>query len=362
MAIFGHMKDRLRNALAISFLPQVLLVLWLRQVPEFVETWYSKGLYPLISAFFHRLYGWIPFSLGDCLYAGLFILALAYLFKNRGRIRRQPLEFIRNVFVVLSVAYFSFHLLWGFNYYRQPLSKTLALDDSYSVQELTALTEQLIGRSNALQLQLSGSDPNKMVVVPYSRKDILKKTVQGYASLQAEYPFMSYPQPSIKKSLFSTLLTYMGYGGYLNPFTNEAQVNRKIPAFRFPVICGHEIGHQLGYSAENETNFIGYLVTAKNSDPYFQYAASAYAASYCLYELKRVDAEAFRQVHAGINKGVLENYRELDEFWNAYENPLEPVFKSIFNSFLKANNQEEGIKSYNRIVALLVTYHKKHPL
>lgn len=362
MAIFGFMKDRFRNALAISLLPQVALVLWLRQVPEFVETWYSKGLYPWISTFFHRLYGWIPFSLGDCLYAVLIVLTLVYLVKNRGRIRRQPLEFLRNILVVLAVAYFSFHLLWGFNYYRQPLSKTLTLDDTYSVQDLIALTEQLIDRSNALQLQLSASDPNKKVEVPYSQVEILKKTVQGYASLQAEYPFMSYPQPSIKKSLFSTLLTYMGYGGYLNPFTNEAQVNRKIPAFRFPVICGHEIGHQLGYSAENETNFIGYLVTTKNSDPYFRYAANAYAANYCLFELKRLDTVAFMRLQAGFNKGVLENYRELDEFWKAYKNPMEPVFKAVFNSFLKANNQEEGIQSYNRIVTLLVTYHRKHPL
>lgn len=39
----------------------------------------------------------------------------------------------------------------------------------------------------------------------------------------------------------------MGYGGYLNPFTNEAQVNGITPKFRLPTVSGHEVGHQLGY-------------------------------------------------------------------------------------------------------------------
>ncbi|MDO1498958.1 DUF3810 family protein [Winogradskyella maritima] len=33
--------------------------------------------------------------------------------------------------------------------------------------------------------------------------------------------------------MFSTGLTYMGYAGYLNPFTNEAQVNRLLPILGF---------------------------------------------------------------------------------------------------------------------------------
>ncbi|MDO1498956.1 DUF3810 family protein [Winogradskyella maritima] len=38
------------------------------------------------------------------------------------------------------------------------------------------------------------------------------------------------------------------------------------------------------------------------------------------------------------------------------------MFKSVFNTFLKANNQAQGIKSYNAVVALLIAYHKEHPL
>ena len=38
---------------------------------------------------------------------------------------------------------------------------------------------------------------------------------------------------------------------------------------------------------------------------------------------------------------------------------MEPIFKSVFNTFLKANNQKEGIKSYNAVVGLMINYRKQ---
>jgi hypothetical protein len=201
-----------------------------------------------------------------------------------------------------------------------------------------------------------------MVQVPYTRNEIFEKTIASYNTLDRQMPFLEYQRPSIKKSIFSTMSSYMGIGGYLNPFTNEAQVNKKTPVFRFPVVAAHEIGHQIGYSAENETNLIGYLVTLKNEDPYFQYAAKAYALSYCLNAIHRTNAKDFEELFENVNSGVKMNYKELQDFQDEYENPLEPIFTSIFNTFLKANNQEDGVQSYSRVVHLLVGYHEKNPL
>jgi len=40
----------------------------------------------------------------------------------------------------------------------------------------------------------------------------------------------------------------------------------------------------------------------------------------------------------------------------SYQNPLEPLFKKGFDTFLKANNQAKGIESYSYAVALFVNY------
>lgn len=355
------MKDWLKNAIAIALIPQIVLVKALGAHPQFIETYYSEGIYPWISKFFRWTFGWIPFSVGDMLYFLLIVFAIRYLIVHKKHIKSHLKPFFRDVIMVLSTAYFTFHLLWGFNYYRQPISEKLGLRDTHTQRELIDLIERLTAQTNALQLAIT-KDSTQLVEIPYTKQEIFGKTVEGYQKLEKSLPFLAYDRPSIKTSLFSTGLTYMGYGGYLNPFTNEGQVNGRLPNFRFPVVAAHEIGHQVGYSAENETNFIGYLVTASNDDPYFQYSASAYGLGYCLSELKRRDEGVFEELYEQLNPGVQGNFREMAEFWQQFENPLEPVFKSIFDSFLKANNQVEGIKSYNAVVSLLISYHKENPL
>lgn len=355
------MYNKLKNGIALSLLPQLLLVGWLGSNPEIVERYYSNGIYPVISQFFRLLFGWIPFSVGEIIYTLLIILAFRYLIKNWSKIKAAPFGFLRNVLVVLSVFYFTFNLVWGLNYYRKPIAENFAIRDSVRTQEVIDLAKKLILKTNRLQLKITG-DSTQMVQVPYDRKEIFDKTVNGYEQLQAQLPFLEYHHRSLKKSTFSTLISYLGIGGYLNPFTNEAQVNALTPVFRFPVVSGHEVGHQVGYSKENETNFIGYLVTMKNEDVYFQYSASAYALSHCLSSIRRIDEQKFQELYYKINLGVQENYRELYEFNLKYANPFEPIFKSIFDSFLKANRQQEGVKSYSKIVGLMVGYHEKYPL
>ena len=357
----NNLKNTLRNGIALSIIPQLFFIKWLAHHPDWVEDYYSTAIYPMISQFFRSLFGWIPFSVGEIIYTLLIVLSLRYLIQKRKKIKAQPFTFLRDVVMVFSVFYFTFHLVWGLNYYRNPLSETLAINDTISAEKIKKLTAELVVQTNALQYQIT-SDSIEMVHVPYTRNEIFEKTISGYKALEAQMPLFEYRHPNIKKSMFSVMSSYMGIGGYLNPFTNEAQVNQKTPVFRFPVVVGHEIGHQVGYSAENETNLIGYLVTAKNEDIYFQYSASAYALSYCLNAVYAIDEKASEELYQQINAGVKKNYQELQDFNQAYENPFEPIFKTVFSTFLKANNQADGVKSYSRVVNLMVGYHEKYPL
>ncbi|MEN8790128.1 MAG: DUF3810 domain-containing protein [Flavobacteriaceae bacterium] len=355
------MKNRLKNGIALSIIPQIIVVKWLALYPELVENYYSNGFYPLWSGFFRWLFGWIPFSVGDLIY-GILIIGLFYYLIKRGKSLAdnwKPL--LRDTVMVLAVAYFTFNLSWGLNYYRLPISETFELQEEYTTEQLYQTTEKLISKTNELQVHIN-SNKTSAVSIPYSQEELFTKTISGYERLAKNYPGLAYHRPSLKKSSFSTALTYMGYGGYLNPFTHESQVNSKIPNFRFPVVCGHEVGHQLGYSAENEVNFIGYLVMVTHEDRYLRFSAYAYALSYCLGEINRRNPDDYKAFLGKINPGVRANYEELRSFWKRYENPLEPVFKSIFNTFLKANSQASGIDSYNLVVSLIVGYHDKLPL
>ena len=352
------MRARLKTILAISLPVQVVLISWAASRPDWVERWYSQGLYTWISDFFRMLYGWVPFSVGDLLYFALGVVGLVYLIRHRRRIRTHFWATLRDLVAALAVLHLTFYLLWGLNYFRQPLSVSLGLEEAYTEAELLALSTELVQEANTLQTELAG-DTLTPVQLPYSRKEILQKTEASYAYMAKDHPLFRYERASLKTSLFSTLLSYMGYGGYLNPFTGEAQVNARLPLFRFPVVCGHEVGHQLGYSAENETNFIGYLATRESPDPYFRYSAATFALSYCLAEVDRRDSLARKELTRSLHPGVRANYAEVQAFWERYQNPMEPVFKAIFNRYLEVNRQKDGIASYNRIVSLLVAYRRK---
>lgn len=358
MVTFGPMRSRFKNILALSLPLQLLLVSWAAAHPQWVERWYSQGVYTHLSGFFRLLYGWVPFSVGDVLYFVLGALGLGFLVRHGRRIRTHFWASLRDLVAALAVLHLTFYLLWGLNYFREPLSASLGLEESYTQAELLALSEELVQEANALQTQLAG-DTISPVQPPYTRREILRKTVASYGYLAEEQPRFRYEQASLKTSLFSTLLSYMGYGGYLNPFTGEAQVNARLPLFRFPAVSGHEVGHQLGYSAENETNFIGYLATRNHPDPYFRYSAATFALSYCLAEVDRRDSLARKALTRSLNRGVRANYAEVQAFWERYQNPMEPVFKALFNRYLEVNRQKDGIASYNRIVSLLVAYRRE---
>ncbi len=343
------------KVLAFSFPLQVILIRVLANHPDFIEEYYSRGLYQIIAKSFRYLFGWIPFSVGDIVYASLLIYCLRKIIIHRKLIYQKPLIVFLNISAFISILYFLFNLFWGINYYRNPIHKTLKLKNKYTTKELVIVTEKLIQKTNTIHLKLVDNDTLK-VNLKNSKEDLFNKTTNGFRNLKQKHLFLNYSPKSIKTSIWSLGLTYSGYSGYLNPFTNEAQVNSLIPKYYFPFVSCHEQAHQIGYAAENETNFIGYLACMNNTNLAFNYAGSTFALRYCLNEIQKRDKKTYNKLVKKINKGVLKNFDESKLFWKSYQNPLENIFKYIYDLFLKSNNQSKGIKSYSYVVALIVNY------
>jgi|TARA_R100000789_G_scaffold85940_2_gene81984 hypothetical protein len=334
---------------------QIVFIIFLAGYPELVENWYSRLIYPEISKLMRYGIGFLPFSLGDLLYTFFGILIVLWIIRRFKQKFRNPRFWLIDAMATLSIVYACFHIFWGFNYYRLPLHKALEIEKDYTTQELYSLSEILITESNKLHNQLTEND-SVSVVIPYSKDEIFEKTIAGYANISKDYPELIYKGESLKRSLYSIPLSYMGFNGYLNPLTGEAQVNTQIVSYKIPTTASHEIGHQLGFAKENEANFIACLSTMNHPDAYFRYSGYTFALRYCLSELYRRDPEKFETLKAKMNPGILENYREVEDFWLAHQNPFEPLFQAFYNRFLIVNNQADGMKSYSYVVALLVNY------
>ena len=329
---------------AISIIPQWLFLQWIKGSPDHIDLFYTQGIFAWLSQLSIRLTAWIPFSVGDALYAiGLYFVLKHLFYFKRLRLRATLIKTLG----WFGILFFVFHLQWGFNYHQTPLSVQNNVPSSYASEELETFTHYLIQQTNQLHEKLAQND-SVVVEINYSNKQIF-----GVAS-QAIQKQHRYPTPNIKKSSFGLLLSYMGYGGYLNPFTLEAQVNTRQPKLRVLTTAAHEIAHQLGYAAEEEANFIAIDAAIKSDNAYMQYAGYHLALGYALSECRKREDIDYQQLYQDIDKGVIKEYQQLSAFWQNYTNPFEPLFKKSYDTYLKANSQSAGINSYSLVVGLLL--------
>lgn len=345
--------------LPLFLLVQILFLKIIAFFPEVVERFYSDGLYVYISKFSRTIFGKIPFSVGDLLYSIVVIYILISIWKTRKTWKTNWKNYLLRIVSFVSVAYFLFHLVWALNYYREPLFEKMNIKREYTDEELFAFTEKLIFKTNAVQYEIT-KNKNLKVSTIYSQDSIFKITQDGYDILAEKYPFFKYKIPSQKKSLYSLQLTYMGFSGYLNPFTNEAQVNYKVPMVSFPNTICHEMAHQMGYASESECNFIGFLACVKNEDLFFQYSAYGNALRYCMNGIAMKDEAKFDYFKSKINPGILANYKESEMFWNQYDTFIDKGFHAFYDQFLKMNQQQDGLESYSKFVDLLINYYSKN--
>lgn len=352
------MQSKTKLYLVILLPIQVIFIKLISLFPNFIERFYSNGIFIYISKALRYVFGWIPFSFGDLLYSVLILLLIRFLFLSIGKRRKQWKESLLDIGATISIVYASFHILWGMNYYRLPLHEIMEIDDQYTEEELIQVTKKFISKSNALHAQLESND-SLSIQMPYTKSEIFEKTVPAYQQLNKLFPNLNYNPKSIKTSLLSVPLTYMGFSGYLNPITNEAQVNGLILDFKAPTTSCHEEAHQIGFAKENEANFIAALTTMNYDDLYFQYSGATFALKFCLNDLYYRDYQkAICMIEEDLRPGIRRNYQEVNEFWDSYQNPLEPIFKSTYDSYLKANNQPDGLDTYSYVVALIVNYYK----
>ncbi len=327
-----------------------------------VETVYSTHIYPGIAITLRVLTGWLPFSLGDVLYALAVIwltirlvVLIKILIQKKGNWHGFFYGVGKAVVCVLWI-YIIFNVFWGLNYDRYGISYQLKLkQDKYSTGELKHITALLLDKVNYSRRALGDSS---FVYPPYHK--MFLEAEEAYDSAVIKYPFLQYKSHSIKKSLYSKMDNYFGFLGYYNPFTGEAQVNTEVPAFVIPYTACHETAHQLGYGSESEANFVGYLSAKASKEMIFHYSAYFDLFSYANSELFVRDSAAARSNYRALDTLVKRDYHIYRAFLLAHKNPVEPIISLFYGEYLKANKQPKGIETYNEVVAWLIAYEKKY--
>jgi Protein of unknown function (DUF3810) len=348
----------LTAAILLAF---ALLIRFFSNNSLWVEDYYSNGIYPHISAFLKFFTGLFPFSVGDVLYGLLFLWLIWLLIELIKAIVHKEITIeiftrgLAKTFIALLTVYIIFNLFWGINYNREGIAYQLGLtEQQYSQEELKDINFLLLQKVNEskaalLRTKEDDSDCHHLFI----------GSEEAYTNAAKDYTVINYSTPVVKSTLYGWLGNYLGFSGYYDPFTGEAQVNTTVPYFLQPYTTCHEIAHQLGYAKENEANFVGYLAAAASSDTLFHYSVYLDLFIYANHNLYELDSASARSFAKQLLPAVKMDIKEWRAFDRRHKNPVEPVISWLYGKYLESNEQPSGVLTYDEVTGFLIAYHKK---
>ena len=347
----------------LTLLILTIIFLFLRILFRFtyiIENIYSRFFYKNISLVLSKISSIFPFSLSEILIPILISLIIFFIVKNYKNIitsiKLSPLYFAFNsLFIIIAtilIVIIIFTTFWGLNYYRKPLLSYQKEDYSLSEENLLKLAYILSGEANLLKKEITENNIN------YTTSKINDIVYGEYKNVFNEYPFLEMHYSKAKPIGVSELFLYFNISGIYSPFTSEANFNKLVPQFSMPFVISHEMSHQIGIAYEDEANFLAYISCYNSNDKYMNYSAAFMGLLYVMSALDKNDA--YKQFLSSINEDVINDIKYYYSFWKKYDKPISTVASKINDTYLKANNQKDGVKSYSRVVRLLAYYRSKN--
>jgi len=360
-----------RRGLALLLLPiSLLLTRMASAFPQITETIYSRGVYPVLAGIFGRVFGFFPFAVAEFMLYGLIIAALAWLSVQTVRLvvkkgrRKRLLSMLATVFCVVGSAYFAFTILVGFNYHRVTFADQSGLEiRPSSVAELASLYSELVEQANYLRGQVGENEAGVMTFYPYSVLEVAAQAPQGIDRLAEHYPVFEGFTPRPKPILASRGMSMMNVAGVYIPFTFEATFNADMPHFSIPHTMLHELAHFKGFMREDEANFIAYIASREMDSPAFRYSGAMLALIHTGNALFAADRDLYFELSEGLSEGIWRDFADNRAYWQQFEGRVAEVATAMNDAYLRHNRQEDGVRSYGRMVDLLLAdYRARHGL
>lgn len=348
--------------LAASLSAQVLA----RTLPGRVEAVFSEGLYPRLAGIMGRAAGLLPFSLAEGLVlgaafflTGTAIRSVVRVCRGRAKARSVLAAWAANGVLIFGAGYGLFVLSWGLNYARPPLASLARLAVAPArAAELADLAADLVDRANRARVGLS-EDASGAMRIDGSFRAVASRVAAGYVSATTTLPLLSGSSARPKPVFLSSLLSRVGITGIYFPFTGEPNVNTTLPDVELPWSAAHEVAHQRGFAREDEANYVGYLACRLHPDADFRYSGFLAASHYALVALHEVDPVAASRVQAERSAAVLRDEAAIRAWTLRYRGPANEAGRRVNDTYLKTQGQAEGVRSYGRMVDLLLAERRR---
>ena len=373
-AVFPTEKSKRKRILLslICVIGGILLLIAARRMPGFAEQ-YATTVYPVLVGIFARVCNLFPFSVVEVLLYALVLFFFVSLFRKRAR-----RHLTARLLTLAAVLFFLYCANCGVNYYRTPFSeKEHFLVQPSSVEELKALClylhEELIamektGQNHAkeanqdqkseAQSEKGADKRTESVKKADSYWDWMEEARTAMYTLAKEYPSLAGYYPKPKLLLCSWILSVQQVSGIYSPFTIEANVNRDMTAYNIPFTACHELSHLRGFMREDEANFIAFLACLQSDNPTFLRSGLMTGYLYAANALYAEDRELWKELSASLPDSIRAEYAANNAFWDQYDTAVAQVHEAVNDAYLKAHGQKDGVKSYGRVLDLMLAWHR----
>ncbi len=332
--------------------------------PFLTETVYSRKIYPVLSNWIGGLTSSFSFSAAEILlylFVAAVLFFLVYIvcafFKPVGfrlyNVGKRILSFI----IVLCLLYTVFVFFWGLNYARLPLADSMGIETTeYTTRELKETCEVLIERANSLREEVA-EDGNDVFQLSIPRATVLASIGDLYDAYAPDY-MNACVKSQVKKVFTKNLLSLTLTTGIYSPFTFEANVNMQMPDLYFAAVAAHEYAHLQGFAREDEANFISWYVLSQSDEADYAYSANVFALSYALNALGDVSSADYNALYDSLSPGVKRDYSYQSSYWDEFRTEFSEKSQDIYEDYLSQNGVEDGMRSYGRMVDLVIALYK----
>jgi len=324
---------KIRSLIAVTLIPQILIVNFLRNNPSLIDDYYVRIIFNNLIKINSFLFSKIEIPIGEIIYIVIIILYI-YLFV---KVISFKLSDFLNLVAFSSILYFLFYFLWGLNYFKPSLVDKLNIKSEYEFNVLDETINRVIFEINKESSFIS--------------EDINKSDIFNLINTTAS---------NIKKSIIPDIFLYQKVSGHYIPFTSEAIFVDKIPMVNMPIVILHEQAHQSGYANEGEASFIAFSKAINNKEPYIRYSGYFYALINLLYEISKKNSDKLDDYITKLDEKVISDIKKVQNFWSKYSNSfLDKAQNYIYDLYLKSNNQEAGIMTYGEVSLYIIHYYQK---
>jgi len=375
-----HVKRRGGFTLAAFLL---IAICWgLGQNADFVEEIYAGMLGQWFGRALAAVSGIVPTSLAEVaivvgVFAGLVpsLVAAIHVFRRKRRFFNALACGTLRVLCYASWIVALFYLVWGVNYFRKPQIERMGWQAyalppesrEHQAQELAKLCQALVEQTNDHYLEAMGSKDAGHPSLPLAEPAAMDEAIdQGYTRVQRELGMdesFGLSRGPAKPVAFSALLPYLNISGFYFPWTGEANYNRLGPPCTVPHTIAHEKAHQRCIASEDEANFFGAVACMQSNDPYVRYSGYLFAQRQLLGELFALDGEKAHELLKQRHPGVQRDVDDIRAYWTRHSEgvggTVGQVSTAVNDTYLKVNNVDGGVRSYQLSAQLLVAYARR---